>query len=214
MFCKLATKTNSLTPQIKLRRCSVENEKTRTGGVLLMSGGVESSALLFYLVNQYKSAKELHKIENTIFPIFANYGQRSSSMELEASQYMCNAVGLKLEIIDLNLVGEFFRSKQKMKRHVPIPHRNLFILSLALGYCSELISEVKNSEHPFSTINLHLGLNSEDLNKSNYQSGTQAFVNSFSALSHILDSNVKIQTPLVQYSKQEIISTCKRKTST
>ena len=173
----------------------------KTGDVLLMSGGVESSTLLYYLAKQHNQSD----LTNTIFPIFANYGQRGHVMELKASKYMCDQFGLKLETIDLNAAGEFFRSRQKLKRHVPIPHRNFVILSLALGYCSELITESSTSPNPITNINLHLGLNKDDLSKNDYNSGTLKFVDAFKTVSNILDPKVTIQTPLVQYTKHDLL---------
>jgi 7-cyano-7-deazaguanine synthase len=206
MSSKFVNRMHQCTKYISLKvhkryTSGTSKQLEKSGDVLLMSGGIESSTLLHLLASQHReNSTTAYDINNQIFPIFANYGQRGHLMELKASQHMCDAVGVKLEIIDLNMVGEFFRSRQKQKRHVPVPHRNFTLLSIALGYCSQLISE-----SAISKMNLHLGLNQEDLNKPAYQSGTLEFVESFKSICRILDPKVTIQTPLIQYSKSEII---------
>eukprot|EP00027_Filamoeba_sp_ATCC50430_P016899 CAMPEP_0168573408 /NCGR_PEP_ID=MMETSP0413-20121227/18516_1 /TAXON_ID=136452 /ORGANISM="Filamoeba nolandi, Strain NC-AS-23-1" /LENGTH=175 /DNA_ID=CAMNT_0008606651 /DNA_START=183 /DNA_END=710 /DNA_ORIENTATION=+ len=128
-------------------------------------------------------------------------------MELKCSQLACKSLGVQLDILDIQSVGEFFRDRQQLKLHVPIPHRNFVLLSLALGYATQIRKESKETLHG---MNLNLGLNKEDLSKPMYESGTLSFVNSFASLSHTLDPSISIQTPLVEYSKHDVLNLAKQ----
>ncbi|KAG0598479.1 hypothetical protein M758_12G077500 [Ceratodon purpureus] len=104
-----------------------------TSSVVLMSGGIESAALLYHW--------------------YINYGQRGATMEEQASDKICTKLGLQLSRIDMSGVGEQFRALQRQaKSFVPLPHRNLVILGLAASYASQVGSNV-----------VALGLNKEDL---------------------------------------------------
>ena len=90
-------------------------------------------------------------------------------------------------------IGQTFRSKQKARLHVPIPHSNLFISSLATSLASQ--------ERAKSII---LALQQGDTEW--YPSAKTGFLESFSSLVSNLESGMRLETPLLAYSKTEIIA--------
>ncbi len=95
--------------------------------VVLLSGGVESSTLLYSLARNSGTVG-----------LFIDYGQRAARRELAAAQAQCRAVNAHFEHLDMAAVGSSFRAGQLLSPHVPLPHRNLVILSLGLSYCSQI----------------------------------------------------------------------------
>jgi 7-cyano-7-deazaguanine synthase len=78
-----------------------------------------------------------------------------------AAERLCAHLGLTPVHLDLSGVGESFREGLERRPHVPLPHRNLVILALAVSYASRGgISRVA------------LGLNRDDLEA--YPSATPA----------------------------------------
>ncbi|KAG0564830.1 hypothetical protein M758_8G139500 [Ceratodon purpureus] len=155
-----------------------------TSSVVLMSGGIESAALLYH----WRSSSAL------LHPLYINYGQRGAAMEEQASDKICTKLGLQLSRIDMSGVGEQFRALQRQaKSFVPLPHRNLVILGLAASYASQLGSNV-----------VALGLNKEDLGS--YSSASQTFLDSFRSTAASLQPPVTLLTPLSHLTKAEVIS--------
>lgn len=102
----------------------------KTKSVLLLSGGLDSGALLFWAKNQ--------GIE--VFPLFVNYGQVSFSGEWLSIQSLLLKAELS-PILPLNVSEVFklgFRNLEVKNNHIPIdqyfPSRNLFLLTLAAIY--------------------------------------------------------------------------------
>lgn len=148
--------------------------------LILLSGGVESATLLHHA----------HRHEPT-FPVFLDYGQRAAPWERRAAQAQCDALRLPLKCLDLASLGRDFRAGQSKQFHVPLPHRNLIALSVALSYATQIGAE-----------RLSLALNREDTLA--YPSASPAFLASFRALAGTL-SGVEITTPLIELDKAEVV---------
>lgn len=106
-------------------------------GVLLLSGGMDSTTLLYDLVSQ----------GNSVFPISINYGQKHSR-EVDAARETCNKLKVPLRIFSFPKFGliapsaltdnrqgipEGFYTEESMKQTV-VPNRNMVLLSLATSY--------------------------------------------------------------------------------
>lgn len=148
--------------------------------VILLSGGVESSTLL-----------HLDHDEYCVKPLFVDYGQRAAEREYEAAQQQCGIFGLSLLRLDMSPVGRAFRAQQHHALHVPIPHRNLVILSVGLSYASQHGAE-----------RLCLALNAEDTHT--YASAAAPFVDRFQSLAQTLEP-IAISTPLIDKTKADIV---------
>lgn len=153
----------------------------REGSVLLLSGGIESATLLHLLARKGR-----------VHPLFIDYGQRAAAREREAARAQCAALGLSLCELDMVAVGEGFRAGQERRLHVPLPHRNLVIASLAISYAAQQ-----------QATTVALALNREDT--AAYASASSAFVERLRALARTLDA-IDITTPLLDRSKSEIIA--------
>ena len=148
--------------------------------IILLSGGIESTTLLHILHHQ----TEMHAV-------FVNYGQRAAVQEYEAALAQCTALGLALMKLDMSLVGGAFRAGQSNKLHVPIPHRNLVVLSLGISYAAQLNIQRVN-----------LAVNLEDTLA--YPSASQGFLDQFRSVAQTL-GDFDLATPLSTLSKAEII---------
>ena len=111
--------------------------------LLLCSGGVESAVLVGQLL----------ELGEHVVPLFADYSQRGASQERLAAERMCSHFGLEPpQHMDLRAEGGAFQAMNRL--HVPMPHRNLVLLSLALAWAST---------HRCSR--LAIGLNKDDFAK-------------------------------------------------
>ncbi len=115
------------------------------GAVVLLSGGMDSSALLFYV------AKRLHA--GPIHALSFRYGQRHWR-ELECAQRQAQAAGVAAHaVIDISFLGDLLREgttlldggaavpdlddlKPEDRTQPPtyVPNRNMILLSLAAAY--------------------------------------------------------------------------------
>lgn len=147
--------------------------------VILLSGGVESSTLL-------AQQRDI----NTVIPLFIDYGQRAAARELLSAKVQSNSAKTQLVVLDLSKLGREFRTRQTRKLHVPLPHRNLVLLSVAFSFATQVHAQ-----------RLSLALNKEDTNE--YPGATTQFVNHFRALAGGLE-DLDIATPLIALTKTEI----------
>jgi 7-cyano-7-deazaguanine synthase len=200
---KKCTLISLLHQSTRLPQCNFLSYSVRyyakTNDIVLLSGGVESSTLLVEL-------EQINTPARTTYPLFIDYAQRGADMEYKAAKAVCKFVCIEqqLEYLDMTSVGQFFRERQKEKLHVPIPHRNLMLLSMALGYASQIHNKDFKTDPQVQTA-LHLALISEDFHKPNYASGSSSFIEAFMKMAETLDSNVRIELPYKQYSKQQVI---------
>ena len=148
--------------------------------IILLSGGIESTTLLHILHHQV----ELHAV-------FVDYGQRAAGQEYQAALAQCAELGLTLIKLDMSSVGNAFRAGQSKKLHVPLPHRNLIVLSLGISYAAQL-----------SVQRVNLAVNLEDTLA--YPSASQTFLDQFRSLAKTL-GHFEVATPLSTLGKAEII---------
>jgi len=159
--------------------------KRTEGTVVLVSGGVDSTVLLHH---QHAHSR----LDGTrVFPLFLDYAQRAARFEREAADWHCRQLGLSLHAIDLAQLGESFRAGQALKRHVPLPHRNLVALSVALSY----LELVRGSA-------LSFGIIQDDTD--GYPSASLAFLESFRVMAQTLGP-VRIDAPLVSWNKATVV---------
>jgi len=157
---------------------SPENRK-----VVLLSGGVESTTVL-----------HMERDSGTfVIPLFVDYAQRGAEMERAASAAACKSLGLEMLEMNAAGIGETFRSLQgKQRLHVPVPHRNLLILSLALSLAAQQ-----------SATAVVLALQAEDGDW--YPSASPAFFTAFAAAAATLEPGVDLQAPLRTMRKADVI---------
>lgn len=150
--------------------------------VVLSSGGVESTTLLFHL----------SKTENVV-PLFVDYGQRSFIQEyntvLKTTKYLNINEPQK---VDLNNIGSFFREYQEFKLHIPIPHRNLLILSIATSFASQIKAN-----------SIVLGSNKED---SHYVSQSEPFLEKYEDAIQILENGIHLKRPFKDFTKVNVLN--------
>lgn len=153
-----------------------------SASILLLSGGVESVTLLHQLAAQGEAVQGL----------FLDYGQRAAPHERAAAEGHCARLGVELVPLDLAAVGDIFRRGQERKAHVPLPHRNLVALSLALSYATNLGAR-----------RLHLAANQQDT--VDYAASSHAFLAQFRLMCGLL-GDVQLSTPLIGLTKTEVVA--------
>ena len=162
--------------------------------LLLLSGGVESSVLLSQLCESSAHARPM--------TLFAHYSQRGAAHEHVAAAAACAAAGLPgPQLLDLRAEGSAHRSYNRL--HIPLPHRNLALLTLALGWATT---------HQCSKV--AVGLNSDDFGKDaefaaagaiRYTTGTREFVDKFTALAAVVAPEVEITVPQAHLTKADVV---------
>lgn len=157
-----------------------QSSSHQDSSLLLLSGGIESTTLL------HIEARRASPVA-----LFVDYAQRAADAELAAARWQCEAAGAQLRLLDMASVGEGFREAQTHKLHVPLPHRNLIILTLAVSLATQL-----------GITRIDLALNRED--RGAYPSAGDAFLQQFQGLSQTL-GDIEISTPLADLTKEEII---------
>jgi 7-cyano-7-deazaguanine synthase len=135
-------------------------------------------------------------------PLFADYSQRGAAAERAAADAVCAASGIAApRLLDLRTEGSAFQAVNRL--HVPMPHRNLVLLSLALSWASTL----ECSE-------LAIGLNRDDFGKDadfaaagavRYTTGTVAFVERFRELAAVVAPDVEVVLPQAEMSKADVV---------
>lgn len=149
--------------------------------VVLLSGGVESSTLL-----------RLEARTNEVIPIFVDYAQRAAVPEWMAAQAQCDRLGMRPPLrLDLASVGETFRAAQEKKYHVPLPHRNVVVLSLGLSYATQAGAQ-----------EVAIAVTADD--DSAYPSASAGFIAHFRDISRML-AGVEIATPFANMHKHEVV---------
>lgn len=148
-------------------------------GILLLSGGVESTTLLHEALGAGDRA------------LFLDYAQRAAAREWAAARAQCERGRVPLVRLDLAGAGEAFREGRVLRPHVPLPHRNLTALALGLSYA------VHAGAHA-----VYLAVNQDDAKA--YPSAGAPFLAAFRALALTL-APIEIATPYAQLSKAEVI---------
>ncbi len=167
--------------------------------VVLLSGGLDSATVLAIARNQGYDC----------YALSMEYGQRHQS-ELHAAQRVAQAMGAvehKVIRIGLESIGgsaltdSSIKVPEKMAEGIPVtyvPARNTVFLSLALGW-----AEVLGAQDIF------IGVNAVDY--SGYPDCRPEFIQAFEQLANLATKagvegrNFKINTPLIDLTKSEII---------
>lgn len=160
--------------------------------IVLMSGGIDSSVV----------CKLLRKNGENVIPLFINYGQVSYQREWTACCYLCKKLELDKPVkVDLEGYGKVIPSDltfggKKEDNKAFVPGRNMLFLSVAASY-----AYVRNE-----TI-IAIGLIKGD----GLPDQTQEFiVNANFALNSALGRNLTIVTPLIEFSKTQVILLAKK----
>jgi 7-cyano-7-deazaguanine synthase len=169
--------------------------------VVLFSGGIDSTTLLYYLYSR----------GFIIYPITIIYGQKHQK-EIESAKKICKILGAKHKILDIScLSGILSRSaliseKVKIpdvpagKKHfntlkiTVVPNRNSILLSIAVAYAQNIgVSYVFFGAH-FS-------------DRGVYPDCRKKFVKAFAISQKLACDNpsLKILAPFISYTKTEII---------
>lgn len=149
--------------------------------VLLLSGGIDSAVLL---------ARE-HAAGRTPISLFIDYGQRAAAREWAAARAQAARAESRLCRLDLSQLGDVFRAVRDEKLHVPLPHRNLVAVALALSYAANI-----------GASRVLLALNRDD--QTAYASASPAFIAALQAAAASL-GNLEIATPLSGIDKKEVV---------
>jgi len=163
--------------------------------VTLLSGGLDST-LLAYL---------LHEEGVNQFPLFINYGQINFEKELLASKESCSKLGIvQPRIIDIRDFGKNIESGLTTKKldinlDAFLPNRNALFLLIASSYAYKM-----------KCSHIAIGL----LNDKNaiFPDQTKMFLDIMeNALSISLGRKISILSPLMNFTKGDVISLAKSK---
>lgn len=150
---------------------------------MLLSGGIESTTVLHM---EYEAGTD-------ITPLFVDYAQRGAEMERQACRAVCETLSLELVEMDASGIGGGFRALQGKRRlHVPVPHRNLLILSIALSLASQQQARA-----------IVLALQADD--GAWYPSASPSFVESFTHTAATLEPQIAFEAPLRAMRKPDVI---------
>lgn len=160
--------------------------------LLLCSGGVESAVLIAQILAAGRRPVAL----------CADYSQRGAAEELAAANHLCASMGTEApQLLDLRAEGTAFQSINRL--HIPLPHRNLVLLSLALSWASTR-----------ECSQLAIGLNRDDFDKDaefaaagavRYTTGTRSFVDRFQSMAKTVSPDVQVVLPQAELSKAEVV---------
>ncbi|WP_019583380.1 7-cyano-7-deazaguanine synthase [Thioalkalivibrio sp. ALE16] len=162
----------------------MESVRPESPDLLLLSGGIESSALL----------AQCHAAGKVLRAVWVDYGQRNAAREWAAVEHLAGVYGATPVALDLQSLRAAFTRRNDWVGHVPLPQRNLLVLALAVNL----------AEH-HGAGRILLALNRED---QGHGPGSQpGFVQQVSALAGTLVPHLQVEAPLIEQSKAEIIAT-------
>ena len=172
------------------------NEKTGSKAVLILSGGLDSTTLLYDLQDQNY---EVHAIT-------FDYNQKHSN-EIACAKKICKKLKVPHKIVDLSILNDLAPScltrdqwdvpegnyaEDSMKQTV-VPNRNMVFLSLAASYAIGI-----GANHLFYAA--HSG------DHTIYPDCRPAFVSAMGTAFHLCDWNdVVLQVPYLYWSKGDIV---------
>lgn len=173
-----------------------------TKAVVLLSGGLDSTTLLYHAVKQ-------HGKEN-VFALTTNYGQRQS-IEIEKAKISCSKLGVVHRIIDISFLGEIVKNVSALSSsgNVPmpsitevlgdpqpptyVPFRNLILHSIALSFAESNQCQI-----------VYLGIQAHDLYS--YWDTTPEFMNAVNKVAELNRHNlISMKAPFVAMEKAEEI---------
>ncbi|HQU16503.1 MAG: ExsB family protein [Chromatiales bacterium 21-64-14] len=149
--------------------------------IILVSGGVESMTLL------HREARRA-----SVVPLFVDYGQRALEAERRTVRNQCRILDLEPVELDLSRVGRRFHGTALMRAHVPLPHRNMVLLSLGFSYGARIGAR-----------RIYLALNRADAHA--YASAGTPFLDAFRHMIDILEPDLALCTPFIELHKAQVI---------
>ncbi|MDD5707473.1 MAG: 7-cyano-7-deazaguanine synthase QueC [Kiritimatiellae bacterium] len=116
--------------------------RSRTGVVVLVSGGMDSVTALYHAIRKYR----------VVGALSFDYGAKHNARELPLARYHCRKLGVPHEVIRLGFVDRLFKSdllksggsvpdghyEQGNMRRTVVPFRNGIMLSVAAGYAESV----------------------------------------------------------------------------
>ncbi|PSC74888.1 family transcriptional regulator [Micractinium conductrix] len=154
--------------------------------VVLVSGGIESAALLSYWCHW--------DMKERLLPVYIDYGQKNRQEEEHAMLALCRHLGLELNAINASMVAhQLNMAKPRGRYHDPLPHRNLLLLSLAASFAADT-----------GATNVAICLNRDHLGT--YSSASLPFLRTVEALYGTLDPPAQLLMPLLGLRADQIIT--------
>ncbi len=150
--------------------------------LLLLSGGIESAALLYQLRQQAEPAHAL----------WVDYGQRNARHERDAARYLAEDCGTPLHTMDLSGLRANFTRASEWVSHVPLPQRNLAVLALAVNLAQHIGAR-----------RILLALNRDD--RKHGPGSRPEFLHAFTNLVDTLVPGLEVVAPLHDLDKSEVI---------
>lgn len=176
--------------------------KTDKPVVCVLSGGMDSTVLVYALVKKYGA--------DNVKAISFNYGQRHS-VELEKAKITVSKLGIDHKIIDISFVGDIVKdvcslsantnvelptnedSKDDVQANFVVPYRNLMFQSIALSYAESLRAEV-----------VYLGIQLDD--DFGFWDCRENYYKALNKLTKLNDKyKIKVEVPLLYFSKADEI---------
>jgi|MDTC01.1.fsa_nt_gb 7-cyano-7-deazaguanine synthase len=175
---------------------------TKQNVLAVLSGGLDSSVMTMMLVKKYGADR--------VTAVSYDYGQKQR-VELEKAFELCNKLGIRHKILDLNILGDIAKPmsaniggtnidmpdiKDVLGDPQPptyVPFRNLIMLSLTMS-----VAEVAKASHVFTGLQVH--------DEYGYWDTSQKFVDSLNAVaSQNRTFKVEIVAPFSLLSKKQEI---------
>ncbi len=165
--------------------------------VVLYSGGLDSTVLLYWLKERYSN----------VSPLYINYGSSHRSKEYPAAVDTCKLLGLYLT--QVTLVGEILSGSSLVDKSVQtpdtldltintvVPFRNLIMLSLAASYADKVDAGVIATSPTKEDFEVFRDC------RRNFHDSLETTLK----LGAKFDQYYQILTPFINYTKEEVIRT-------
>jgi len=162
----------------------------------IVSGGMDSTTLLYYMVNQHYET----------YALTFDYGQKHRK-EIMFAKWHCRQLNVKHKLIDIKNIGKLLNSSltnkhieipdgmynEEVMRITVVPNRNMIMLSIAMGYALSLgIDNITYANHAGD----HFC----------YYDCREEFVNKINDLAKSVDEKqLNILTPFLKLTKADIL---------
>lgn len=156
--------------------------------VVLVSGGLESAALLSYWTH-WSHATEM-------IPLFVNYGQENALKEQQAATAVCKHLKLPVpEVLNVKTLAGLFSGMQRgEERHHKAPFRNLMLISLAASTAADM-----RATHVALAVSKDHGPKTED-------AATIFLRHAESLLHDALEPPISLLAPLVHLNTPQVVA--------
>lgn len=163
--------------------------------VILLSGGLDSTVLAYYLKSQ----------GHQLFPIAFDYEQKHA-IELKSSKKIAKKLGVELKIVPLDALGDLApcaltRSnisvphagyQDEIQKATVVPNRNMVMLSLAVSYATSIGAK-------FVAIATHFG------DAAIYPDCRIEFIEAFNETLRAQELEVRVMAPFINIDKSNIV---------